>query len=172
MKIIILPGFSSHNRQWAEEAKSKLSDIGEIIVCDWRHWQTGNSADFDVELELKTILEAIGTDEVYVVAKSVGCYMAMLVLEKIYGQILKVVLCGITLSSGDMSETERTEFQALNLIGASRVLCFQNTDDPYGNFQEAKKFMETVNNEIQVVAKKRNDHEYPYFGEFKKFLAS
>jgi pimeloyl-ACP methyl ester carboxylesterase len=172
MKIIILPGFSPHNKDWGEEIKQKL-DLGhKIILHQWQHWLTGNSDDFVIENELRAVLEEINKGEVDLIAKSVGTYMAMRVLKTIPSQILKIILCGIPLPPKDMEETEKSEFQALNLIGSDKVLCFQNVADPLANFRKVNELIENINPEIKVVVKERNDHEYPYFDDFRKFLSS
>jgi len=42
MKVIILPGYSPHNKEWACEIKEKLEHDYEVIVHEWKHWEEGH----------------------------------------------------------------------------------------------------------------------------------
>jgi hypothetical protein len=59
---------------------------------------------------------------------------------------------------------------ALKLVSPENIICFQNEEDPHGDFEQAKKFLSDVNPEILIISKPRSDHEYPYFDDYKKFL--
>lgn len=157
MKTIILPGFSLHNKEWAEK-------LDGVVHC-WLHWTTGKSLSLKVESE--RILDEVGKEKVNFIAKSVGTGVLMHVLPEIKSQINKIILCGIPSVSD-----ERKKLFVTSLLGfpAENIICFQNTLDPFATFEEVKKFMGDVSINIKVVEKSGSDHNYPYFEDFEKFL--
>ena len=157
MKTIILPGYSLHNKDWAEEMAG--------TVHYWRHWKTGGS--FSLRYELEKILTEIGKNKVNIIAKSVGTGVLMHLLPKIKNQVEKIILCGIPTVS---DENKRLFTTSLSAFPVENVVCFQNTKDPFATFKEVDKFMREVNKKIRVIEKPRSDHNYPYFEDFEKFL--
>jgi pimeloyl-ACP methyl ester carboxylesterase len=165
MKILVLPGYSLHNREWAYEVKKKLSFKHSILVHGWAHWRLGGTLKPKHEVEL--ILKEIGREKIDLIAKSVGTMVAMLVLRQAPEKINKIILCGIP----SVSPERLTLFQeALENFPEKDIICFQNTADPLAGYIEVKEFMEKVNSEIEVIEESRHDHNYPYFEEFEKFL--
>ncbi len=159
VRTIILPGFSVSNREWAYDLKEKLGDMS-IIVHEWRHWQEGGSLALYYELD--KILKKVAKEKINILAKSVGTRVAMNLIQKIPKQINKVILCGIP----SLSEA----YNYLSNFPARKVIVFQNTKDPLGNFSEVEEFIHRINKDIKVVEMPRNDHSYPYPSEFSKFL--
>lgn len=167
MKTIILPGYSEHNREWAEEIKSKISLSDEVIIHCWRHWTKGS---FSFKRELNIVLEIIGSEKVNIIAKSIGTRVALGVIKAVDKQINKLILCGIP----GVSRMDILQFNAfkssLNLLQQERVLIIQNENDPFGSFEKVSKFIGRINPEIKIVSKPRSDHNYPYLADFKEFL--
>ena len=97
MKTIILPGFSVHNRDWAYQVKENLNLNHGVLVHEWRHWSKGS---FSLNHELEKIKEEIGSDEVNILAKSVGVYVAFNLIPKLGNKVKKIIFCGIA-SVGD-----------------------------------------------------------------------
>lgn len=167
MKILILPGFSLHNKEWAYEVAKHIGSYS--LVHEWKHWQTESNNDFNPQDEGKTIIEQIGNDEVSIVAKSIGTYVTGLILPQIFDQIGKVILCGIPL--GDLDDARKNQMIInLRIVSPGRVLCIQNINDPHGRSGDVKILLEEINPAIQFIEKDRNDHEYPYFEDIKNFL--
>lgn len=170
MKIIILPGFSPHNKNWAEEIKQRFAPVESVVLHYWQHWQTGKGVDFEPEVELKRILAEINNEKVGLIAKSIGAWMAMKVLEQLPHQIEKMILAGLSVG---ISETKSDSiFQNLTLLKPTQVLIFQNLADPYASFATVESLIKEINPAIKVIPKDRADHEYPYFDEFQEFLFS
>jgi len=167
MKTIILPGYSPHNKDWAEEIKNQMKLGHEIIVHSWKHWVEGS---FSLKYELEKIQEEIGDEKVNILAKSVGTRVAMALLKDNHEQVEKLILCGIP----GVPRIEIPRFNlyknSINLLPARKVLVIQNEKDPFGNFEKVKKFIGKVNKDIQVISKPRSDHNYPYSVDFKKFF--
>jgi len=58
MQTIILPGYSLHNKGWAEEIAKALSVSGfELTVHNWKHW---GSCSFSESYEVNKLIEEIG----------------------------------------------------------------------------------------------------------------
>ncbi len=167
MKTIILPGFSLHNKQWAQDVQSHLG--GDVVIHEWKHWTTGNSVDFSVEQEAQAIARIIGSEHVNIIAKSIGAYMVVYMVQ--YSSFIphKAILCGIPMRNTP-DDSSRNDYQALARMRTDYILCIQNTNDPLGSFSKVEAFVHAINPAIHVLEKPRNDHEYPYFEEFKEFL--
>ena len=167
MKIIILPGFSIKNKEWAYEVKKELGG-DDVEVVEWEHWRTGNDKDFVVENELSKIESLVGNDRVQVIAKSVGTYMAALLLIKAEDKVGKLILCGVALN--DFGYDEKEQFSVLKSIDSDKLLVIQNDEDPHGRFEEVVEFVHDFNSDIKIVEKSRDDHNYPCYEEFRGFL--
>lgn len=157
MKTIILPGYSLHNKDWAEE-------VGGTVHY-WRHWKTGGS--FSLGYEVEKILTEIGKNKVNFITKSVGTGVLMHFLPQIKNQVEKIILCGIPTVS---DENKKLFTASLLDFPAENIICFQNTKDPFVSYIEVKKFIKGVSPKIKVIEKPRSDHNYPYYEDFQKFL--
>jgi len=164
MKTLILPGFSIHNKDWAEEVAKNLD--GETIVHNWLHWQNGKT-NLSLKEELKNILKEVGSEKVNIIAKSVGTMVTMHLIKIIPNSMEKIILCGLP----SVSEERKKLFStSLSAFDPRKIVVFQNTKDPFASYEDAKKFMKFVNAKVKIIEKERSDHSYPYFGDFKKFL--
>jgi len=167
MKTIILPGFSPHNKAWADEVARKLNlgKEGKAEVIDWRHWQNGGG--LSVKYEIEKILQIAGSERTNIIAKSVGTYVAAKLAPRIKSQLDKIILCGIPSTSEKRKEIY---VKAFSSFPGKNLVCFQNENDPFAAFDEVKKFMREINPEVKVMRKPGNNHDYPYSEDFEKFL--
>jgi predicted alpha/beta hydrolase family esterase len=167
MITIILPGYSAHNKDWADDVAKKLTETGlQTKAHEWKHWQSGS---FSLPNELKKIIEEIGNEKVNIIAKSVGVYVALNLIPKVTGQINKVILCGIA-SVANEDRKDLVKFLT-EKIDVENILCIQNENDKYVKFDAAKKFYHDVEPRLKVISKPRSDHDYPFIQDFIKFLA-
>src|SRR4030042_4908198 len=166
-KIIILPGYSPHNKDWAEEVRDNLNKDtkDQIIVHGWSHWKEGT---FSLKEELERIINEIGKEKTDIIAKSVGVAVAMELIPRIAPQVGKVIFCGIASAKGP--EREESLKNVLNVIPVKNILCMQNEKDKFVIYKDAERFYHSVNPDIKVISKPRSDHEYPFFEDFKEFL--
>jgi len=167
MKTVILPGLSEHNREWAEEIASQMNVGHEVIVHNWRHWLEGGSLSLKSELE--KILGEIADDEINIIAKSVGVFVALNLIPKISSQVNKVILCGI--ASVVAEDRYALVKSTLAKIPVENILCIQNENDKFVPYAEAEKFYHSVEPKLKVISKPRSDHNYPYPEDFQKFIA-
>ena len=133
------------------------------MVHEWRHWKAGGSLSLKYETE--KIKEKIAGEKVNFIAKSVGTRVLMKMVFDIENQINKVVLCGIPIDPVGY-------VKSLKLLGAERIIVFQNSKDPFLPYKSIKTYLGLIDKKIKVIEGQRNDHHYPYFEEFKSFLSS
>ncbi|OGM57526.1 hypothetical protein A2955_04225 [Candidatus Woesebacteria bacterium RIFCSPLOWO2_01_FULL_37_19] len=166
MKTVILPGYSKHNREWAEDVARKLKLGHKIVVHEWKHWSS--KGGFSLKSEVAKILEEVGNEKVNIIAKSVGVFVALNLIPKIPTKVNKVIFCGIaSVVAEDRSALLET---SLLEIPVEYFLCIQNEHDKYVPFAQANEFYHAVEPKLKVISKPRSDHNYPYFEDFQKFL--
>ena len=168
MVTIILPGYSVSNKEWLEKTSEMINVAGEIRPVYWEHW-TDSGNKFDAKEKARLIDGVAGMRVVNIIAKSIGTYVAGFIIQKNPEKINKVILNGICLNDLDEKEQEFLK-SALKLISPEKIICFQNEEDPHGNFNQAKDFLYTVDPKIKIISEPRSDHEYPYQTEFNNFF--
>ena len=167
MSTIILPGFSQHNEEWAKELKDALAD-DSVLIHFWLHWITQNDSDFLIENEIPRILEKIDDQRISIVAKSIGTFITMFLLEKIPEKINKLVLLGIPFN--DLSKEEIKKYEIIKSFDPKKILIIQNSQDPHGSFNDIFKYFYNLNNQIEVLKQDSLTHEYPYYQIINNFL--
>ncbi|MGA3292144.1 MAG: hypothetical protein ABSC49_03315 [Candidatus Microgenomates bacterium] len=170
MVTIILPGYSSSNKKWLEETAKRINSDGEIRPIYWDHWENLDKK-FIASQKAQLIDSVAGKRMVDIIAKSIGTLVAGYIIQKSPEKIRKVILNGICLNDLDEKDKEVLK-SALKLMAPENIVCFQNENDPHGNFDQAKNFLSGVDPKIIVISKPRDDHEYFYIEEFKEFLKS
>lgn len=170
MVTLVLPGYSAHNKTWAEETAGNIHVEGQIRPIFWDHWQNPDKV-FDPSEKAKLLVGVSAKNTINIIAKSIGTLVASYVIERDPAAIRKLIFCGIPLN--DLSEEDTEEIRkALRDFPADKVLCIQNDEDPHGSFEQAKNFYGLINSEIKVISESRSDHEYPKYEEFNSFLNS
>lgn len=173
MKILIFPGFSLKNKDWAYEMKKALDPKLQTEVVEWEHWSSGNTdfANWNEWLEKETprVLSQIGKEQFNILAKSIGTLVAMDILKMKPNLINKLFICGIPLN--DIEENDKGSYKMLKNFPQEKVICVQNENDNHGSFSETKEFLCSINPNIKIISKSRDDHDYPYPKEFINFLS-
>jgi predicted alpha/beta hydrolase family esterase len=162
MRTIILPGYSAHNRAWADEIAAELAG-GE--VHDWPHWESGGT--FDATRELAAIKNRIGDDTVHLLAKSIGCRIAAQIVLDRAEQIDRLMLCGLPTTQ---VEAQADFAAALSRLPVKRILVVQNRHDPYASHAEVQNMIQSIHPGVKVVEGDRADHHYPYPKIFREFF--
>ncbi len=165
MKTLILPGFSLGNKKWAEEL-----GILDKEIWYWPHWESGNEADFVAEVQAEKIINVL-TDPVYIIAKSVGTLVTMMILKSKAILVSKLILNGIPLIGLlDKQEARNLYIAGLSKYETEKLMVIQNQSDPWGSYYDVKNFLKQINPNVNIISKPREDHSYPYSDEFIKFL--
>jgi pimeloyl-ACP methyl ester carboxylesterase len=166
MVTFILPGYSAHNKSWAEEVAKKIRVDGEIRPVFWDHW-TDTDKHLKPKEKSRLIIDVSHGDTVNIIAKSVGTFVSAYIVAQIPEKINKVILCGIPSTSDERLKIFREAFES---FPAEKVICFQNEHDPFASPSEVRGFMKKVNSKIKIKAMSGSGHEYPYFSEFDDIL--
>lgn len=166
MITFILPGFSAKNKEWAEEVAKNLSVDGEVRPVFWDHW-TDTKKTLKPAKKADDLIDILLKDNCNIIAKSVGTFVAVLMVAKIPERIGKVILCGIPSVSDKRLKVFREAFENFPM---ENVIVFQNQNDPLGSYDKVSGFMQKVNPKIKVISKPRSDHHYPYYEDFQKFI--
>jgi predicted alpha/beta-hydrolase family hydrolase len=167
MQTLILPGFSDKNREWASAVQSSFG-IKQSAFISWQHWATGKASPDWAQQETSAIISKMAGQSYAIVAKSIGTYVAMLVLAAKLEKISHLILCGIPVN--DFLPGNASAYRILQQFSATKCLVIQNEHDPHGSTTQVKDLLTPINPLIQVISMPRSDHEYPYFQQFKSFL--
>lgn len=167
MHIEILPGFSPHNKKWAENIKKEIQKLGEVNIVHWPHWKTGKAKDGWIEKEAIKLKNRVGDESIAIIAKSMGTLVAMEALKKDI-QVEKLILCGVPIANFRKGDENR--LSALKRFSAKKVVVFQNEEDPYAKPEEVASLLNKYNPDIVMMKKPRKDHHYPFAKDFKKFI--
>jgi len=162
MVTFILPGYSAHNKEWAEDVAKNLKVEGEIRPIAWDHW-TDDSQKFNAREKAELISRHAKGDRINIVAKSIGCLVAAHIAEEIPSQVNKIILCGIP-----VTDFKEGDIELISRVPNKDLVVFQNSNDPHGNYEEVKSLFPR----FKTIEKSTSDHNYPYFEDFNGFLAS
>ena len=168
MITFILPGYSSRNKDWADEVAKNLKLDGQIRPIYWDHWKD-ESQTFKPKEKAELIIRHSKGETMNMVAKSVGTLVAALITKEIPKRINKIILCGIPTVSEERLKIFR---EAFSNFPPEKIIVFQNKKDPFATDIEVKEYMKKVNPKIKVVSKERSGHNYPYYEEFNNYLIS
>jgi hypothetical protein len=159
---ILLPGHSKRNLEWGLKMKESFNKMGsELKVIRYDHWESNES--FNLEEESNKSLKLINRFENYnVISKSVGNKITANLLKDQKLHPDKLVLLGLPSSI--------IELENLKFLNPRKILVIQNINDPLMNYEKAKRFIETINPNIEIQKGNRDDHHYPYFDKIISFL--
>ena len=160
MQTLILPGYSSKNKAWADSIKDHLLVEGMIRPIYWAHWND-ESIVFDAKEKADLLVKHTKGDNINIIAKSVGTLVSAYMFNLMRERINKIILCGIPVN--DLNELDLELVRGFAKEASGRILIIQNIHDPHGNYELVKNFG-------NVVSKDRNDHDYPYLDDFNNFL--
>ena len=169
MKTYILPGYSDKNKSWIDETVALLKPSISTVGIYWKHWDGSTTENGWIEEEAQRIISDANNEKVNIVAKSIGTMICMAVLKLKPELVNKIVLCGIPFK--DFLPGDEKRYELLKDFSPSNIFCIQNEQDNYGSFIKAESFIHSINPNIKVVSKPRNDHYYPYAEDFKAFIS-
>lgn len=138
---------------------------GFVRPIFWDHWDD-SAKKFDPMAKAQLIAKHTKGDKINIIAKSIGSLVASYVIKQIPEQINKVIVCGIPIN--DIQDVEKIEIkEALRGMDKDKLICYQNVEDPHGFFSDVKEF---IPEGIKLISEPRDDHHYPYYIEFNRFL--
>lgn len=160
MQTIVLPGYSSENKEWVNNVATNVNREEIIRPFHWGHWED-ELIKFDAKEKAVLIAKHVKDDNVNIIAKSIGILVASYLYQIIPNQLEKVIFCGIPVKDLKSDEIETIK----NCISqkGDKLITFQNDNDPHGSYDEVRDFG-------KVIKKESSDHNYPYFADFNEFL--
>jgi len=161
MKIIILPGNSKSNKEWADNSEKFFltSDTtSKRYKQYYSHWDNDGVLDLDIELE-KLSKEVAEKDDCIVFAKSAGTILTINAVTSGLFKPLKCIFVGMPISLDDEGSID-----AIKKLESFDVptLVIQKTSDPVSSFSTVQKVVERFPN-IKLVEIPGDDHKYDDF---------
>ncbi len=169
MKIIIVPGNSFKNKEWAQKLEKflRLKKKHNVLSVEYFHWNSEESI-INIEEEAVRLGSLIPLSEEYlVVAKSAGILVSLKAF--LSGRINPKSFIFLGLPLRWAIEKEINIDIMFNEFSASALL-IQNDKDPIASTNEVHKFLQKLKppKEIQLIETSGDTHEYDDF----KFISS
>ncbi len=164
MKLIVLPGNSKRNKEWADgAAAASVSSFDDVYKHYYKHWETGEEL-INFDFELAQVVEKVGDEAIAVFAKSAG---SVLTINGNYLGKLKPVKClFVGLPLGTPEQEAQLGEKILSLSVPTTII--QNTNDPYSDYARVKNFVTKVNlPNITLIETPGDNHDYLDFDLIK-----
>ncbi len=161
MKLVILPGNSHLNKEWAENASSFFSkDFEDRYVQNYLHWDNEQDT-INFEVEAKKLVENIGDTECTILAKSAGAMLAIYCVSKNLIKPRKCIFVGLP-----VIWAKERNFDLEKWIQNFDIptIVIQNSNDPVTSYAQAKSFLDALHKEnIEIREIHGDDHTYDNF---------
>lgn len=170
MRLIILPGNSPSNKEWADSAKQSFSNsFTDIYVQSYSHWDTGKEfIDFDIELE--KLVENVRDDDCMVLAKSAGAMLTIYGVHENKFFPKRCVFLGLPIRFA--VENGFALDQWLKSYDVPTII-IQNSNDPVTSFAELKVALVRLNKtNIELIELDGDNHTYDDFELIKEKIKS
>jgi len=166
MKLIILPGNSKSNKEWADAtAEAFSSSFSEIYTQSYSHWDNGEEfINFDTELD--KLVKNVGSDDCIVMAKSAGSMLAIYGVHKKMFYPTKCLFVGLPIRFAEENNMELIQWlQDYD----TPTLIIQNSHDPITSFEELKTALAPLNKtNIDLIEIDGDNHKYSDFELIKE----
>ena len=167
--VLYLPGYSLKNKSELESISTALKGGGfEVLAHEWQHWKDEGIA-WNIPQEIELIKQEIGTSQIdFVVAKSLGTYVAAtLVWQKVIDP-KKIILLGLPINDLSADENEFLKLALKRMNG--KLTLIQNSQDEHGSLEDLNTLVFDIQHDL--IIKEANNHEYNYPDEVLKTLQS
>lgn len=161
MKLVILPGNSKSNREWANIAESAFSDsFSEIYKQSYSHWDTDQETlDFDIELE--KLEKGIKNQECLIFAKSAG---AMLAVYGVYKKRINPKKCVFVGLPANWAKDKNFELDEWLQEYRVPTVIIQNSSDPITPYDDLLKSITGLNKtNFKLIEIEGDNHKYEDF---------
>lgn len=162
MLVIFLPGYSLKNKEEMQNICTTLRENGyETLQHEWSHWL--NQEDrWDTQLEIQRVnveLKNFNAEEIILVAKSLGTFAAIHLIESIQDKLKQIILMGIPIEDLEPEERERY-IEILSKITIP-ITIIQNSDDHHGSFTTIKDYLNLRNINFKEIKAEGHGYNYP-----------
>jgi predicted alpha/beta hydrolase family esterase len=169
MKYIFFPGNSIGNKEWIDRLAYEFEDPKEVV--HYSHWDRGEkSINFDEELKKINISPA---EECTVVAKSIGCILALKAMEQRRFNPKEFYFIGFPLFY-----VNNHDIKSKGLLKIGKPITFiQKTEDPQASYKQLKEEVEYIKGDANFIKYELDDepidnHHYDNTAYLKQIIAS
>ncbi|MDO8604280.1 MAG: hypothetical protein Q7K40_02675 [bacterium] len=166
MRLVILPGNSESNKEWATAASDAFAgSFQEIYKQDYSHWGT-EQGTIDFESELKKLSMNVKDKDCVIFAKSAG---AMLLIYGVHKGLIHPRRCVFV--GFPVNWAKEKNFNLTQWVQDYDVptIIIQNSNDPITSFEDLKMFFSQVNKpNIELIETEGSDHKYGNFDLIKE----
>lgn len=168
MNLIIFPGNSLRNKEWAdgaEQAFKNVEGIDTIYKHYYKHWETGE-AKINFETEIERIKENLPFGKPHIVfAKSAGSLLTLYATAKGVLDPTKAVFAGMPIAKPGDSDLpfEIETWQVPTIV-------IQNDHDPVSTAETVRQAIVSKPN-MTLIEREGDNHDYLDFENIKKQVA-
>ena len=172
--LIILPGNSPKNKEWAISAREAfMSMFKSVVIDEYDHWSNNREESLDLKLEANKLAKIIDSVDqpIEIFAKSAG---TVLVLYAVHNKII------------DMSKVHKCVFVGFPLAWALEngldistwsenydipTILIQNDQDPVASAADIQAEQSRGHFKgFELIVQNGNDHLYGNFDDIKEYL--
>lgn len=160
MKLILLPGNSKKNKEWAKNLAQTMKDLFEKVeVVEYRHWSTKEKV-INLDYEASDLASRVkDDDEVVIMAKSAGTILAAKAIFEKKIDVSKCIFMGVPIrwSEGNGFDVHKW-FEKYS----TPTLFLQNSNDPvmsYADLWDYANDMQFKNNRMVQLEGQSHDYE-------------
>lgn len=166
MKLLILPGNSARNKEWADKGVEACSDnFADVYGHYYEHWETGKETDFDLEIRrVEHAFPIITSEPVAVLAKSAGSIITIYANYLRRWQLAQCLFVGLPL--GNEKQAVQLKDWFARMMTPTTII--QNTNDPYSSHARVKDFLQSLSlPNITLIETPGDNHDYLDFDLIK-----
>jgi predicted alpha/beta-hydrolase family hydrolase len=167
MKYIYLPGYSLKNLDELEAITGILTQNNyDTLVYKWRHWSDENEK-WDPDYDAGKIIQASqDSNEITIIAKSLGTHIAVKLADKIRDKVKLIILMGIPIN--DLDDGEKSDY-IKTLTGLNiPIYLIHNRKDNHGSLHQVQELLKAVR--YDLIIKESDDHRYNYPEDVLKII--
>lgn len=169
MNLIILPGNSSSNKIWAENVASLFKlNFADIRIASYGHW-VNKDKNIDLTSELTNVAKLVeGLSNYIVIAKSVGCILALEAISEGIIEPEKCVFLGVAVS---WAELMGINIEDLIVKNTKKTLIIQKTNDPAVSSKELGELLNKIKSKnYKILEIEGNNHKYENIVNLKQTI--
>lgn len=171
--LIILPGNSYVNKEWAEKARDFFaSNFKSVSIQYYDHWSNRSELiDIDIELKKFTDTMSILSGDVAILAKSVGTILTMYAIYSKSVDMSRITKCIFVGLPTEWARANSFDIDGWSTAFTVPTTLIQNDNDPVTTAEDIRK--EQANGRFKnmtLIEVKGDDHVYGDFDEIKRYL--
>lgn len=171
MKLIVLPGNSPSNKEWALQMSQHLLKLfPDQYVQSYSHWD-GHGEILDIGIEAAKLADNCKDSESIIVAKSAGAMLAIYCISNNLIKPKKCIFMGLPVLWAEKYGFEMSKW--IENFSVPTVL-LQNSNDPITSYAQASDFIKkySIPHIFKIIETAGDTHKYDNFVEVKKIITN